>query len=160
MFRNFPDRFRLSNNESGFTLVELLVVILIIGILAAVAVPVFLNQRKTANDTTAESDARNAASVIEEYIASHPKATTLDAAYIAPKVKKSNGTFISIYGTPNSYCITGVHTNGKRYLLGMSFSDNGGKRPYYLYSSMDGGSVKDETANLTALPCYSSPIHL
>ena len=55
-------------NEGGFTLIELLVVIIIIGILAAIAIPVFLNQRKKGYDAQAKSDLKHMATMEETFL--------------------------------------------------------------------------------------------
>src|SRR3954469_6408811 len=56
-----------SQGESGFTLVELLVVMLILGLLAAIAIPAFFNQRDKARDSSAKTYARTAETAMETF---------------------------------------------------------------------------------------------
>ncbi len=53
-------RKRRHDSEEGFTLIELMVVVLIIAILLAIAIPTFLGARKRAQDRAAQSSLRNA----------------------------------------------------------------------------------------------------
>ncbi|MGL5859444.1 MAG: type II secretion system protein [Angustibacter sp.] len=82
------------DKDSGFTLIELLVVMIIIGILAAIAIPVFLNQRKKAVDSSARSDIRSVANEMETYF-------TDTQVYVAPTTTTANNvTTVTVGSSP------------------------------------------------------------
>jgi type IV pilus assembly protein PilA len=102
-------RIRKAQEEEGFTLIELLVVIIIIGILAAIAIPVFLNQRKKGYDAQAKSDARNIATLEETYLTDNGNyKTEADATAAGTDLgykKSSNVTAVTVStytGTPTA----------------------------------------------------------
>jgi prepilin-type N-terminal cleavage/methylation domain-containing protein len=58
-----------TNNRKGFSLIELLIVVVIIGILAAIAIPKFANTKEKAYIAQMKSDLKNLASAQESYFA-------------------------------------------------------------------------------------------
>jgi len=112
MFRRFHEK--LKDREEGFTLIELLVVILIIAILAAIAIPVFLEQRKKGWAAQTESAVKNMATAEESFLTSNSAYTavladlegegfTYSAADVTPSVVSANGS--------TDYCLHAVSLN-------------------------------------------------
>jgi type IV pilus assembly protein PilA len=95
-----------AGSESGFTLVELLVVMLILGILAAIAIPSFFNQRNKATDAQAKAAARTAETAIETYATgnngSYAGATPAGLAGIEPTLQTSGNNAITVTGVNNA----------------------------------------------------------
>jgi len=103
-------RARLGKDESGFTLIELMVVVLIIAILIAIAIPTFLGQRQKAQDKQAQSNLRNALTAEKSYYVDSQVYTTDAAAMeaIEPVLAWNGAVPLPANATPDQiYQLTG-----------------------------------------------------
>ena len=130
-------RKAMDENESGFTLIELLVVMIIIGILAAIAIPVFLNQRKNAVDASYKSDLRTVANEMESYYTdneSYPAVAPATAAVgtgptiggTAVRVSKNTQIATTYNATAQAFCLEALNTSNKGSHAWVYVSSQGG----------------------------------
>jgi type IV pilus assembly protein PilA len=131
------------DRDAGFTLIELLVVVAIIGILAAIAIPVFLNQRASARDASVKADINGIAKVMETVYSdagAYPTAET-DADFVAltPVVSPANAIDVTVAADGRSFTIEGCNAESENL---------------FTYDSAGGGLDPDATGGNT---CSTSP---
>jgi prepilin-type N-terminal cleavage/methylation domain-containing protein len=108
------------NNKKGFTLIELMIVIAIIGILAAIAIPNFISYRNKAYCAKAESDAQGVQAAISSYF-SEPQ------NYTVSKAKLDATTDRPVLNQGNSYDITDSTPAGQAWKI--LITDGSGRCP-------------------------------
>jgi prepilin-type N-terminal cleavage/methylation domain-containing protein len=94
------------SNSKGFTLIELMIVIAIIGILAAIAIPNFIAYRNKAYCSATESDGQNIAAAIADYFADPTHNTTPSLADVGGSTLLSTGNSATITGPMNTIRVT------------------------------------------------------
>jgi type IV pilus assembly protein PilA len=108
---------RMMRKNEGFTLIELMIVIAIIGILAAIAIPQFSAYRTRSYNSAAEADLRNAATAQEAYFVdnqhyvSNPQTALIGSTYGFYTSQRVN---VSGVGGTSQYTMTAFHTSGNK----------------------------------------------
>ncbi|MCU1458374.1 MAG: prepilin-type N-terminal cleavage/methylation protein [Actinomycetia bacterium] len=118
---------RRKDSDEGFTLIELMVVVLIIAILIAIAIPTFLGARSRAQDKSAQSSLRNsltAAKTIYTDSEDYSKATPAALLGVEPSLAFVDATTgsagpksVSVSATTSVIAMAAVSSSGKCYVI-------------------------------------------
>jgi len=108
---------RINKKDEGFTLIELMIVIAIIGILAAIAIPQFSAYRQRSYNAAAQADLRNATTAQEAYFVDWSTYTGEDDALIGGTygLFLSNDVTLTMGSADNtSYTMSARHSAGNK----------------------------------------------
>ena len=111
---------KMMRKNEGFTLIELMIVIAIIGILAAIAIPQFSAYRTRSYNAAAEADIRNAATAQEAYYVDNQTYKTDPLSLIGSNYGLYTTQNVALTGGagPTQYTMTAIHSSGnKTYTL-------------------------------------------
>ena len=147
-FPRIRHRQRLAD-DAGFTLIEMLVVVVIIGVLAAIAIPVYLNYREGALNKSAMADVRGGIATVEQYYTDNGNYPSdlngtannnLEWDAGETVIVVSDGNTLNFNADGASYVICGRNTDGEKI---------------YIYNSATGDPVHESTQATLAL-CTST----
>jgi type IV pilus assembly protein PilA len=125
--------------DHGFTLIELLVVVVIIGVLVAIAIPVYLNYRKGAENRSAESDVRGAIAAIEQCYTDNNNVYPATQAASTTPVTLTCGTASQTINVSTGNTITYTNLGSSTYSVAAKNTDTGAT---YTYTSSNGQVAK------------------
>jgi type IV pilus assembly protein PilA len=110
-----------ARDERGFSLTEVLVVLIVIGVLAAIALPMFIGQRGKSQDASAQSNARNMVSALESCHTDASSYANCDSSQdvVASGITTGTGTNQVNLATlaANGYRITARSASGNTFTI-------------------------------------------
>jgi type IV pilus assembly protein PilA len=122
-----PNTFesKYSDAKRGFTLVEVLIIIVIIGLLAVIGIPQFISYRSRSIDAQLKSDLRNAAVAVESYFTKRSVLPSTIDEVLGFGFQPTDGVTLTLNVViPSSYTITAAKP--------------GGSQPSFTFSSTSG----------------------